>query len=63
VRAEFGVAADTEVVTGAAAEGVFPFLFAYKGKGMEFIKDAVPWGFRNRPGQYGLAPREWGHDW
>ena len=28
----------------AAPEGFCPFLFAYNGKEMEFVKDAVPWG-------------------
>jgi hypothetical protein len=44
VRAEFGVAADTEVVTEQRLKASCPFLFAYNGKSMEFIKDAVPWG-------------------
>jgi hypothetical protein len=44
VRAEFGVAADTEVVTEQRLKASCPFLFAFNGKGMEFIKDAVPWG-------------------
>ena len=44
VRAEFGVPADTEVVTEQRLKASCPFLFAYNGKGMEFIKDAVPWG-------------------
>jgi Tfp pilus assembly protein PilF len=44
VRAEFGVAADTEVVTEQRLKASCPFLFAYNGKAMEFIKDAVPWG-------------------
>jgi hypothetical protein len=44
VRAEFGVAADTEVVTEQRLKASCPFLFAYNGNGMEFIKDAVPWG-------------------
>ncbi len=44
VRAEFGVAADTEVVTEQRLKASCPFLFAYNGKGMEFVKDAVPWG-------------------
>jgi Tfp pilus assembly protein PilF len=44
VRAEFDVAADTEVVTEQRLKASCPFLFAYNGKGMEFIKDAVPWG-------------------
>jgi Tfp pilus assembly protein PilF len=44
VRAEFGVAADTDVVTEQRLKASCPFLFAYNGKGMEFVKDAVPWG-------------------
>src|SRR5580704_4426875 len=44
VRAEFGVAADTEVVTEQRLKASCPFLFAYNGKQMEFVKDAVPWG-------------------
>jgi hypothetical protein len=44
VRAEFGVAVDTEVVTEQRLKASCPFLFAYNGKTMEFVKDAVPWG-------------------
>jgi tetratricopeptide (TPR) repeat protein len=44
VRAEFGVKADTEVVTEQRLKASCPFLFAYNGKQMEFVKDAVPWG-------------------
>jgi tetratricopeptide (TPR) repeat protein len=44
VRAEFGVNADQEVVTEQRLKASCPFLFAYNGKQMEFIKDAVPWG-------------------
>jgi Flp pilus assembly protein TadD len=44
MRAEFGAAADTEVVTEQRLKASCPFLYAYNGKGMEFIKDAVPWG-------------------
>jgi cytochrome c-type biogenesis protein CcmH/NrfG len=44
VRAEFGVQADQEVVTEQRLKASCPFLFAYNGKQMEFIKDAVPWG-------------------
>jgi Tfp pilus assembly protein PilF len=44
VRAEFGVPADTEVVTEQRLKASCPFLFAYNGKDMEFVKDAVPWG-------------------
>ena len=44
VRAEFGVKADQEVVTEQRLKASCPFLFAYNGKQMEFLKDAVPWG-------------------
>ncbi len=44
VRAEFGVQADQEVVTEQRLKASCPFLFAYNGKQMEFVKDAVPWG-------------------
>jgi tetratricopeptide (TPR) repeat protein len=44
VRAEFGVKADQDVVTEQRLKASCPFLFAYNGKQMEFVKDAVPWG-------------------
>ena len=44
VRAEFSVKADQEVVTEQRLKASCPFLFAYNGKQMEFVKDAVPWG-------------------
>ncbi len=44
VRAEFGVKADQEVVTEQRLKASCPFLIAYNGKQMEFVKDAVPWG-------------------
>ncbi len=44
VRAEFGVKADQDVVTEQRLKASCPFLFAYDGKRMEFVKDAVPWG-------------------
>ncbi len=44
VRAEFGVKADTDVITEQRLKASCPFLFAYNGKEMEFVKDAVPWG-------------------
>ena len=44
VRAEFGVKADQDVVTEQRLKASCPFLFAYNGKQMEFLKDAVPWG-------------------
>ncbi|HEX6805731.1 MAG TPA: FG-GAP-like repeat-containing protein [Terriglobales bacterium] len=44
VRAEFDLKADQEVVTEQRLKGSCPFLFAYNGKQLEFVKDAVPWG-------------------
>jgi hypothetical protein len=44
VRAEFEVKADQEVVTEQRLKASCPFLFAYNGKQMEFVKDAAPWG-------------------
>lgn len=43
VRADFEVKADQQVVTEQRLKGSCPFLFAYNGKQMEFVKDAVPW--------------------
>ena len=36
--------ADQEIVTEQRLKGSCPFLFAYNGKRMSFVKDAVPWG-------------------
>jgi Tfp pilus assembly protein PilF len=44
VRADFEVKADQEVVTEQRLKGSCPFLFAFNGKQMEFVKDTVPWG-------------------
>src|SRR6185436_14274431 len=44
VRAEFDVKGDQEVVAEQRLKASCPFLFAYNGKKMEFVKDAVPWG-------------------
>jgi Tfp pilus assembly protein PilF len=44
VRAEFEVTADQEIVAEQRLKGSCPFLFAYDGKQMAFVKDAVPWG-------------------
>jgi Flp pilus assembly protein TadD len=44
VRAEFDVQADQEVVTEQRLKASCPFLFAYNGKRMEFVKDTAPWG-------------------
>ena len=43
VRAEFGVKADQDIVTVQRIKGSCPYLFAYNGKHVEFVKDAVPW--------------------
>ena len=43
VRAEFDVKADQEIVTEQRIKGSCPYLFAYNGKQVEFVKDAVPW--------------------
>ncbi|HET9788970.1 MAG TPA: ASPIC/UnbV domain-containing protein, partial [Pyrinomonadaceae bacterium] len=43
VGAEFEIKADQEIVTEQRLKGSCPFLFAYNGKQMEFVKDAVPW--------------------
>jgi Tfp pilus assembly protein PilF len=44
VRAEFEVKADQAVVTEQRLKGSCPFLFAWDGTRMRFVKDAVPWG-------------------
>jgi tetratricopeptide (TPR) repeat protein len=43
VRADFEVKADQEVLAEQRLKGSCPFLFAYNGKQVEFVKDAVPW--------------------
>jgi Tetratricopeptide repeat/FG-GAP-like repeat/ASPIC and UnbV len=43
VNAEFEVKADQQVGAEQRLKGSCPFLFAYNGKQMEFVKDAVPW--------------------
>ena len=43
VSAEFEAKADTDIVTEQRIKGSCPFLFAYNGKRVEFVKDAVPW--------------------
>ena len=35
--------ADQDIVTEQRIKGSCPYLFAYNGKQMEFVKDAVPW--------------------
>jgi hypothetical protein len=44
VRAEFEAKADADIVTEQRLKASCPFLFAYNGQHMEFVKDAVPWG-------------------
>ena len=44
VRAEFAAKADQDVTVEQRLKASCPFLFAYNGKEMEFVKDAVPWG-------------------
>jgi ASPIC/UnbV protein len=44
VRAEFDVKGDQEIVAEQRLKASCPWLFAYNGKQMEFVKDAIPWG-------------------
>lgn len=44
VRAEFELKADQSVTAEQRLKGSCPFLFAYNGREMKFVKDAVPWG-------------------
>ena len=44
VRAEFDVKSDQAIETEQRLKGSCPFLFAWDGKRMAFVKDAVPWG-------------------
>ncbi len=44
LRAEFALKADQQVVTEQRLKGSCPFLFAYNGSQMDFVKDAAPWG-------------------
>jgi ASPIC and UnbV len=43
-NAEFALQADQEVLTEQRLKGSCPFLFAWNGKQIGFVKDAVPWG-------------------
>ncbi len=43
VSAEFEAKADTDILTQQRIKGSCPYLFAYNGKRVEFVKDAVPW--------------------
>jgi hypothetical protein len=44
VRAEFALKADQPILTEQRLKGSCPFLFAYNGHAMQFVKDTVPWG-------------------
>ena len=44
VRAEFALKADQQIVTEQRLKGSCPFLFAWDGHRMRFVKDSVPWG-------------------
>jgi tetratricopeptide (TPR) repeat protein len=44
VRAEFALKADQEILTEQRLKGSCPFLFAWNGKRMAFVKDTIPWG-------------------
>ena len=44
VRAEFETKADQAILAEQRLKGSCPFLFAYNGREMKFVKDAVPWG-------------------
>ena len=44
VRAEFELPADQEIVAEQRLKGSCPFLFAFNGREMRFVKDAAPWG-------------------
>jgi Tfp pilus assembly protein PilF len=43
-NAEFALKADQAVLTEQRLKGSCPFLFAWNGKQIGFVKDAVPWG-------------------
>jgi tetratricopeptide (TPR) repeat protein len=43
-NAEFALKADQQVLTEQRLKGSCPFLFAWNGKQVGFVKDAVPWG-------------------
>ncbi len=44
VRAEFGLKSNQQIVTEQRLKGSCPFLFAWNGSQMQFVKDSVPWG-------------------
>ena len=43
-NAEFALKADQEMLTEQRLKGSCPFLFAWNGEQIGFVKDAVPWG-------------------
>lgn len=44
IRAEFNLKANQQIVTEQRLKGSCPFLFAWNGTRMDFVKDSVPWG-------------------
>lgn len=44
ISAEFALKSDQDVLTEQRLKGSCPFLFAFDGKSMQFVKDAIPWG-------------------
>jgi tetratricopeptide (TPR) repeat protein len=44
VRAEFNLQSNQQIVTEQRLKGSCPFLFAWNGTRMDFVKDSVPWG-------------------
>ncbi len=44
MNAEFALKADQVLLTEQRLKGSCPFLFAWNGEQMAFVKDAVPWG-------------------
>jgi hypothetical protein len=63
LRAEFDLKANQQIVTEQRLKGSCPFLFAFDGHGMRFVKDAVPWssalGLRiNNTGTASIAATE-----
>ena len=44
VNAEFQMSANQEVLAQQRLKGSCPFLFAWDGHAMKFVKDTVPWG-------------------
>jgi tetratricopeptide (TPR) repeat protein len=43
IQAEFDVAADQSIAAEQRLKGSCPFMFAFDGKTMSFVKDTVPW--------------------